>query len=172
MKDMIWEHLIDRSDRNTVRYGLICPSCREEWVMTPRSTDEALSTEARKRQAAEEAERLVDLCPLCGRLVCKTCMVAAGELHMCRSCAGRMDWQMPLPAARKTAPAADHTGPAKVCASALFDRLCFSIMPRLNYWMDGKPGKRTLFIADESETVMISIEEGMRCLDLQNADTG
>ena len=47
-----------------------------------------------------------------------------------------------------------------------FDFLRFSIVPRLNYWMDGRPGKRTLFIEDEDETVQISFEEGMRCIDL------
>jgi len=52
----------------------------------------------------------------------------------------------------------------------LFDTLRFSILPRLNYWMDGKPGKRTLFIADEEESVVISFEEGSRCLDLANTD--
>lgn len=51
-------------------------------------------------------------------------------------------------------------------SSQLFDKLHFSIIPRLNYWMDGKPGKRTLLIADEEETATISFEEGMRCLDL------
>jgi len=55
-------------------------------------------------------------------------------------------------------------------ALQLFDTLRFSILPRLNYWMDGKPGKRTLFIADEEESVVISFEEGSRCLDLANTD--
>ena len=53
-----------------------------------------------------------------------------------------------------------------------FDVLRFSIMPRLNYWMDGSPGKRTLFIADDEETVVISFEEGMHCLDLTNRGAG
>ena len=51
-----------------------------------------------------------------------------------------------------------------------FDGLRFSFVPRLYYWMDGKPGKRTLFIEDEEETVVISFEEGMRCLDLVNRE--
>ena len=51
-----------------------------------------------------------------------------------------------------------------------FDVLRFSFVPRLHYWMDGKPGKRTLFIEDEEETVVISFEEGMRCLDMVNRD--
>ena len=54
--------------------------------------------------------------------------------------------------------------------TASFDSLRFSIVPRLNYWMDGRPGKRTLFIEDEEETVQISFEEGMRCLDLLDID--
>ena len=51
-----------------------------------------------------------------------------------------------------------------------FNSLRFSIVPRLNYWMDGRPGKRTLFIGDEEETMLISFEEGMRCLDLLEID--
>ena len=54
--------------------------------------------------------------------------------------------------------------------TAPFDSLRFSIVPRLNYWMDGRPGKRTLFIEDEDETMLISFEEGMRCLDLLDID--
>ena len=54
--------------------------------------------------------------------------------------------------------------------TAPFDSLRFSIVPRLNYWMDGRPGKRTLFIEDEKETMLISFEEGMRCLDLLDID--
>ena len=52
-----------------------------------------------------------------------------------------------------------------------FDYIRFPIMPRLNYWMDGRPGKRTLFIEDAEETLLISFEEGMRCLDIPDTDT-
>jgi len=51
-----------------------------------------------------------------------------------------------------------------------FDVLRFSFVPRLYYWMDGKPGKRTLFIEDDEEAVVISFEEGMRCLDMVNRE--
>ena len=47
-----------------------------------------------------------------------------------------------------------------------FDCLRFSRLPQLDYWIDGKPGKRTLFIEDKKEQVLISFEEGMRCIDL------
>ncbi len=47
-----------------------------------------------------------------------------------------------------------------------FDVLRFSLIPRLNYWMDGSPGHRTLFLTDEEEIITVSLEEGMRCLDL------
>ena len=50
-----------------------------------------------------------------------------------------------------------------------FDVLRFSIIPRMNYWMDGEPGKRTIFIADEEGKIVISFEEGMQCLDLEDA---
>jgi len=43
-------------------------------------------------------------------------------------------------------------------------------MPRLTYWMDGKPGKRTLFLADDEENIVISFEEGARCLDLSGTE--
>lgn len=54
--------------------------------------------------------------------------------------------------------------------TASFDSLRFSFVPRLNYWMDGRPGKRTLFIEDEEATMLVSFEEGMRCLDLLDID--
>ena len=55
-------------------------------------------------------------------------------------------------------------------SSQLFDKLRFSIIPRLNYWLDGRPGKRTLFISNEEETATVNLEEDMRCLDLVNLD--
>jgi len=47
-----------------------------------------------------------------------------------------------------------------------FDCLHFPRLPQLNYWMDGKPGKRTVFIESPKDNVLISFEEGMRCIDL------
>ena len=52
--------------------------------------------------------------------------------------------------------------------SYLFDSVCFSLLPRLCYWMDGPRGKRTMFIEDENKTITISIEEEGRCLDLSS----
>ena len=49
-----------------------------------------------------------------------------------------------------------------------FDSLRFAIIPRMNYWMDGNQGERTIFISDECETVQISLEEGMQYIDLTN----
>ena len=47
-----------------------------------------------------------------------------------------------------------------------FDILRFAIIPRMNYWMDGSRGERTIFVSDECETVQISLEEGMQYIDL------
>ena len=54
----------------------------------------------------------------------------------------------------------------------LSDELCifngfrFPLLPGMSYMMDGKPGRRTLFITDEDENIIISFEQGMKCLDI------
>ncbi len=54
----------------------------------------------------------------------------------------------------------------------LSDELCifngfqFPLLPGMSYMMDGKPGQRTLFISDMNEDIVISLEQGMKCLDL------
>ena len=44
----------------------------------------------------------------------------------------------------------------------------FRLIPRLNYWLDGNIGQRSLFISAEDESFIISFEEGMECLDVHD----
>lgn len=90
VKEIVLDYLIDRSDRQSVRYTLICQSCGEEWVSTPQSAKEKQFPDKQKTCAAAEAERHFDVCPLCGSLVCNSCMKSVGDMKMCWSCASRM----------------------------------------------------------------------------------
>ena len=90
MKDIILNHLINRSDRKQIRYTLICPSCSKEWISAGFDMEKAAPPDTQKKQAAAEAEANFDICPLCGRLVCSSCMAAVGEMKMCKNCADRM----------------------------------------------------------------------------------
>lgn len=47
----------------------------------------------------------------------------------------------------------------------IFDGFRFPRLPSLFYFADGNPGRRCLFISDESTGVKISFEEGMGCMD-------
>ena len=91
VKEIVLNHLIDRSDRQSVRYTLICQSCGEEWVSTLQSAKGAQSPDKQKLSAAAEAEQYFDVCPLCGSLVCNSCMKSVGGMKMCRNCASRMN---------------------------------------------------------------------------------
>ena len=87
---MVLNYLIDRSDQTLVRYALICPSCNREWCSTQMAAADSVSVETQKQLAAAEAEADFDICPLCGSLVCHSCMAAVGEMKMCKNCADRM----------------------------------------------------------------------------------
>jgi len=50
--------------------------------------------------------------------------------------------------------------------------IIFRLIPRLNYWLDGNIGQRSLFISAEDESFIISFEEGMRCIDLAENASG
>ena len=90
MKEMVLNYLIERSDQAYARYALICPSCNREWCSTQMAVAHNVSAEMQKKLAAAEAETNFDICPLCGRLVCNSCMAAVGEMKMCKNCADRM----------------------------------------------------------------------------------
>ena len=52
--------------------------------------------------------------------------------------------------------------------------LCFQgfrmpFLPQYHYWMDGRPGRRCLFVSNEDRSFVLSFEEGMKCLDLVEA---
>ena len=84
MKDIILNHLIDRSRQETQRFGLICSVCRTEWLSAPKETADA------KESAVLEAERNFGICALCGELACNSCIRSVGALRMCQNCADRI----------------------------------------------------------------------------------
>lgn len=57
-------------------------------------------------------------------------------------------------------------------AFCVFNDFEIPMLPAMNYCMDGLPGRRVLFISEESETVVISFEQGMECLDIFAAEKG
>lgn len=55
--------------------------------------------------------------------------------------------------------------------------LCFQgfrmpFLPQYHYWLDGRPGSRCLFVSNEDRTLVLSFEEGMKCLDLVESRHG
>lgn len=48
----------------------------------------------------------------------------------------------------------------------IFNGFSFPLLPGMGYFMDGPPGKRVLFIADECEDILITFEQGMKHLDI------
>lgn len=50
-------------------------------------------------------------------------------------------------------------------SSYTYNGFCFPLLPQMSYATDGEPGKSVLFITNIDETIIISIEEGMQCLD-------
>lgn len=90
VKEIVLDHLIDRSDQQSVCYTLICQSCGKEWVSSSQSVKDTQLPDNQKTCAAAEAEQHFDVCPLCGSLVCNSCMKSVGDMKMCRNCASRM----------------------------------------------------------------------------------
>ena len=58
----------------------------------------------------------------------------------------------------------------------LFDQFRVRELEDFSYYSSGQPGQRVLFIENREETVLITFEEGMACMDLidntENAETG
>lgn len=51
-------------------------------------------------------------------------------------------------------------------ALCVFNGFQFPLLPGMFYMMDGNPGLRNLFIADEDEKIIVCFEQGMKCLDI------
>lgn len=87
MKHLLRSQLVNRSDQNRFRFSITCLECGEKWTSTPENKKEVFWNEdfARDR-AAEEAMQLFCVCPICGHIVCQSCFVACGDLHMCQAC--------------------------------------------------------------------------------------
>ena len=90
MKELLVNYMIDCSDQQRQQYTLICSVCGKEWRSTPIAGSEISSSEERKKRSALEANGLMEVCPLCGDVVCSDCIVSVGNLFMCRNCAARI----------------------------------------------------------------------------------
>ncbi len=52
----------------------------------------------------------------------------------------------------------------------MFDKFSLVIPPKLQHYTDGPIGRRVIFITDEKEEMVISFEEDMKCLDMQDCN--
>ena len=48
-----------------------------------------------------------------------------------------------------------------------FTEFYFPVLPELNYHIDGNSGNQVLMITDKKEQLLITFEEGMLCMDLE-----
>ena len=55
---------------------------------------------------------------------------------------------------------------SKKAQITMFDKYSLVVPPELKCHLDGLPGRRNVFIMDFDESLMISFEEGMECMDL------
>lgn len=91
MKHLLQAQLVNRSDQKQFCFSITCLECGKKWTSTPENKKEVFWNEdlARNR-AAEEAMQLFRVCPICGHIVCQSCFVTCGDLHMCRACSNAL----------------------------------------------------------------------------------
>lgn len=105
---LLREHLQDESTRQTFVFSLRCEECGAvlhsrpipfskagAWPMTDgkRVIYDALyrrEKEAAFSRAAAQLEPQINICPICGRLVCDHCFMICDDLDLCHTCAGRL----------------------------------------------------------------------------------
>ena len=104
MKRFVKEQLVDHSDDEQFQFSFICVECGDNWMSTPIAFSKAREkpqTEAKRiilqalyrrewaqamDRAVNEAIHHVNICPLCGRMVCNHCFVICDDLDMCAAC--------------------------------------------------------------------------------------
>ena len=92
MDNILKERLVNRSDKNSFRFALICSVCGGVWESTPIPAAEQHHSAyiAAKQAACEEAKTCFAICRLCGDPACARCRVSLGEMTVCSNCAKRM----------------------------------------------------------------------------------
>ena len=92
MDNILKERLVNRSDKNSFRFALICAVCGTVWESTPIPVEEQNQSAyiAAKQAACEEAQSRFAICRLCGDPACESCRVSLGEMTVCSNCAKRM----------------------------------------------------------------------------------
>lgn len=90
--------MIDVSDETDFRFALHCTVCGKRWDAPPTPVSAQAAAEgftARTYQneriwaldeAACHADAYFDLCPICGRVVCRDCLSTYRRLTMCGVC--------------------------------------------------------------------------------------
>jgi len=91
LKNFYKESLVDRSDSNRYCFSLTCLECGMVRTYTVEIKKAGIrNRESAREQAAEEAMREFQICPICGHIVCSRCFFACGDLKMCRFCTNDM----------------------------------------------------------------------------------
>ena len=92
MDNILKERLVNRSEKNSFRFALICSVCGSVWESTPIPVEEPNQSAyiAAKQAAYEEAQSRFAICRLCGDPACESCRVSLGEMTVCSNCAKRM----------------------------------------------------------------------------------
>ena len=92
MDNILKECLVNRSEKNSFRFALICAVCGTVWESTPIPVEEHNQNVyiAAKQAACEEAKTCFAICRLCGDPACARCRVSLGEMTVCSNCAKRM----------------------------------------------------------------------------------
>ena len=109
MRQILMERMKDASTQDAFCFTLRCEECRKVWHGAPVPFSKAGVTpstegkriiyntlyEKEKRYALEktagEGERLFNVCPICGRLVCDECFMICDDIDICCACATRLN---------------------------------------------------------------------------------
>ena len=99
-------YMVDHSDAQHFRFTMNCPICAKRWdsasvAMSPKAVSEGYvgKTYQDERiwaldEAACQAAKQFDQCPICGKPVCRACMVTDEDLTMCKSCLSLLEDRM------------------------------------------------------------------------------
>ena len=99
-------YMVDHANDQHFRFSMSCPICAYRWdsaaiAMSDRAISEGYTGKAYQDEriwaldeAACHAAAQFERCPICGKLVCKTCIVTNEDLTMCKSCLSRLKDRM------------------------------------------------------------------------------
>lgn len=180
MDRLLRENLVSCSDRENFCFSLTCKVCGNVWKSLPipfsgasvkhtsQNTKLLFQNEfvQTKEIALIEATKHFHSCKLCGAPTCDDCIVSLSDMKVCKICADRLENKQDGINKTDNEKEAKNNNLIKI-----FDRFNLSVIPSLHYFYD-ESEKRALFIEDHAKTFLISFEENMECMDLNqdNAD--